>query len=222
MSIYRVGVVSDTHCPERVPYSVLNELTTVLRDCDMILHTGDIETQTVLDTLSSIAPVYAVKGDDEIDTHDLPEKRIVEIGGLRIGMHHSHRPFLTELPSRLQSALGLYNGPTWAGIHDWLLNKFKDDDVQVIVFGHFHRPYSDYHDGILLLNPGSIYQLSADSLAYRMRKSRSRLRRFTARLELRALSPDRTIYPPTVAIMTINSRQITTEIKTLSPINYAE
>ena len=222
MSTVRIGVISDTHCPERVPFSVLDELVTVLRDCDYILHTGDIETQVVLDTLSTVAPVYAVKGDDEIDTGYLPEKRVVEIGGVRIGMHHSHRPFLAELPSRLKGALGLRHGPTWAGIQEWLLHTFRDDNVEVIVFGHFHRPYSDYHHGILLLNPGSIYKISHDALVYRIRNSHSAIRRFTARLEYRALPPDQIIYPPTVAIMTIDNQQITTEIHQLSPVNYEE
>lgn len=60
----------------------------------------DIEAQTVLDKLETIAPVYAVRGDDEIDTHHLPEKRILEFAGKRIGLHHGHRSFWQELPSR--------------------------------------------------------------------------------------------------------------------------
>ena len=220
MSTFRIGVVSDTHCPERVPFSVLTEIMAIFKGCDCILHAGDIEAKTVLDTLSAVAPVYAVHGDDEIDTGYLPEKRVVEVGGIRIGMHHSHRPLLEELPSRLKSTLGLHSGPSWGGIHQWLVDKFKDDDVQLIVFGHFHMPYSQVHDGILLLNPGSIYKMSPDSLAYRMRYAHSPVRRLTARLQYHTQSSDRIMYPPTVAYISINSQQIESEILELSPVDY--
>jgi uncharacterized protein len=216
----RIGVVSDTHCPERVPFSILPHITHQLSGCDYILHAGDIESQVVLDTLSTVAPVYAVRGDDEIDTHYLPEKRIVEIDGIRIGIHHSHRPFREELLSRLKSLLGLHKGPTWGGVQEWLLRTFKNDDVQIIVFGHFHRPYSEFHKGILLLNPGSIYKMSFDALTYRINHTASKTRRITARLERRMLKSDRIIHPPTVALIQIENQQFSTEVISLPYVDY--
>ena len=138
MTSYRIGVISDTHYPERVPYLPLEAIEKVFRGCDLILHAGDLEAMDVITQLETIAPVYAVRSDDEIDTFELPEKRIIEIGGVRIGLHHGHRPYIVELPSRLKSTLGLHRGINWAGIHEWLLEQFRHDNVQAIVFGHFH------------------------------------------------------------------------------------
>lgn len=215
----KIGVISDTHRPERVPYSALENIKDNFIGCDYILHTGDIESQHVLDTLGSIAPVYAVRGDDEIDTYDLPERRVIEIDGIRIGIHHSHRPYRQEFPSRMKTALGLQREPTWAGIQQWLLDTFKSDAVQIIVFGHFHRPYNEYHDGILLLNPESIYKLSKDALIYRIKHSASKFRRITAQLE-RKIQSNKVEYPPTIAYIYIDNAKISTEIIELPPINY--
>src|SRR5215207_6664604 len=100
MTTYRIGVISDTHYPERVPYLPYDAIEQVFRGCDLILHAGDLESMNVITQLEAIAPVCAVRSDDGIDTFDLPEKRIIEIGGMRIGMHHGHRPYMVELPSR--------------------------------------------------------------------------------------------------------------------------
>src|SRR5688572_29444839 len=113
MSPYRVGVISDTHCPERVPNSALNRIEAVFEGCDCILHAGDIEAQSVLDRLAVIAPVHAVRGDHEIDTRYLPEKRVVEVGGVRIGLHHGSRPYRVELPGRLRVLFKLNKGMDW-------------------------------------------------------------------------------------------------------------
>ncbi|HEY8423829.1 MAG TPA: metallophosphoesterase [Clostridia bacterium] len=44
----------------------------------------------------------------------------------------------------------------------------KELNADIALFGHTHIPYQEYHDGILLLNPGSIGspRLSAPSYAY--------------------------------------------------------
>lgn len=216
----RIGVVSDTHIPERVPQSIMPQILKTLEGCDHIIHAGDIESQWVLDQLEQIAPVVAVRGDDEIDTVHLPEKHILEIGDVRIGIHHGHRPFMVELPSRINGYLGLRKGMDWGGIHQWLLDQFKEDPVNIIVFGHFHVSYSAYHDGILLFNPGSVFQLSYESLTYRMRHAHKPLRRLTSRIERQLKAKGNTTPQPTVGIITLHGTTISTEIIPLSPVNY--
>lgn len=217
----QIGVVSDTHCPERVPFSVMDSVCEALRGCDTILHAGDIEAQTVLKRLEGIAPVRAVRGDDEIDTATLPEKRVMTFGDVRIGMHHSHRPLIVEMPSRIRNMFGFLRGDPWGGVQNFLLHQFREDDVQMIVFGHFHRPYCAMHDGILLFNPGSIYHLSQDALAYRSQHSPSSIRRLSARLEARLLPADQISPLPTVGKITLRGSQIATEIIELPPVDYS-
>lgn len=55
----KIGIISDTH-------DVLKEaVLTDLKDCDYIIHAGDITKQEILDKLKQLAPVYAVKGNND-------------------------------------------------------------------------------------------------------------------------------------------------------------
>ncbi|MFQ6794421.1 MAG: metallophosphoesterase family protein [Thomasclavelia sp.] len=57
--MFKIGIISDTH-------DVLKEaVLTDLKDCDYIIHAGDITKQEVLDKLKQLAPVYAVKGNND-------------------------------------------------------------------------------------------------------------------------------------------------------------
>jgi uncharacterized protein len=222
MTTYRIGIISDTHYPERVPYLPYEAIEKAFRGCDLIIHAGDLESMDVITQLETIAPVYAVRSDDGVDTFSLPEKRIIEIGGLRIGLHHGHRPYIIELPGRFKSGFSLHRGINWAGIHDWLLEKFQHDNVQAIVFGHFHITYSGYHDGILLFNPGSIYKLSRAALYWRSKHARSAFRRFTASIEYRLKIKGQQTPQPTIGLITIENGKLSTEHIELPHINYDE
>jgi len=88
----RVGVVSDTHCPEfleRLPSSIAE----LLADVDLILHAGDVGSTDTLAELGRIAPVEAIRGDHDHGL-DLPPRRIVEVAGKRIGLLHGNRSHL--------------------------------------------------------------------------------------------------------------------------------
>ena len=57
--MFKIGIISDTH-------DVLKEaVLTDLKDCDYIIHAGDITKQEILDKLKQLAPVYAVKGNND-------------------------------------------------------------------------------------------------------------------------------------------------------------
>jgi len=135
MDEYRIGVLSDTHLLKngKLPREVWHGLS----DVNAILHAGDILDPAVLEELECLAPTYAVQGNcDVFYQTDLPDKRIVEFNGVRIGITHGHLGRGRTTPERA-------------------LQLFCAQDVQVIVFGHSHMPYLDYRDGILLFNPGS-------------------------------------------------------------------
>jgi putative phosphoesterase len=84
----KIGVLSDTHDLLRP------EVIAALRGCEAILHAGDISSSGVLDRLSRIAPVQAVRGNNEKGaTESLPVLLDFELGGLRVFMTHKKKDF---------------------------------------------------------------------------------------------------------------------------------
>ncbi|MCM8800812.1 MAG: metallophosphoesterase [Candidatus Omnitrophica bacterium] len=134
----KIGVIGDTHIPDRagrIPLEVLEAFKTV----DMIIHTGDLVALDVLEQLKTICPnVKAVWGNmDSFEVRSkLPEKEIVKIGKYKIGIMHGfgHPDNLIMLMHK----------------------EFKKDKVDLIIFGHSHRPYNKKIDNILYFNPGSV------------------------------------------------------------------
>ena len=117
----RIGVISDTHGLLR------EEVLKILRGCDCILHGGDINNQSVLDTLEQIAPVYAVWGNNDKEwAEHLPHDLTVQLEGLKIFMVHNKKE-IQNLPP----------------------------DADIVIFGHSHKYFEQVIDGQLWLNPGS-------------------------------------------------------------------
>jgi len=119
-----VGVISDTHGLVR------DEALAALLGVELILHAGDIGAPEVIPRLEEIAPVKAVRGNNDRDpwTRGLPETDVVQVGGVSIYLLHN----LAELDL----------DPAAAGF-------------QVVVSGHSHVPKSERRRGVLYLNPGS-------------------------------------------------------------------
>jgi hypothetical protein len=121
---YLIGVISDTH--GHVPPGLQRAFEKV----DLIIHAGDIGDEKVLDKLSKIAAVMAVRGNMDFGkwTRQLPETEVVEIGQIVLYvLHIEHR---------------LDVDPNKAG--------FK-----AIISGHTHRPDVYEQSGVTFLNPGS-------------------------------------------------------------------
>ena len=66
----KIGIISDTHigCSTQIS----KWISKAFENVDMIIHAGDIESQEILDKLSEIAPLYAVRGNCDIYLQDLP------------------------------------------------------------------------------------------------------------------------------------------------------
>jgi uncharacterized protein len=164
-AITRVGVVSDTHCPEfldRLP----DRLAEVLAGADLILHAGDVGSMDTLDELGRIAPVKAVRGDHDPGL-DLPERLVVEIGSRRIGMIHGNRPALIEEPATLAWTLSLGTWLPTYGLHAMLEDAFPD--VDAVVYGHTHYPDARRWKATLHFNPGAVHQWTPGSARERLR-----------------------------------------------------
>lgn len=99
-----------------------------LRGCDHILHAGDIGSAEVLDELAALAPVTAVRGNNDTDdwATALPETATVTFGSTTLFLLHD----LKQLPPQAPEA-------------------------RVVITGHSHRPVATDAGGILFLNPGS-------------------------------------------------------------------
>ncbi|MBS3983799.1 MAG: metallophosphoesterase [Dethiobacter sp.] len=135
----RIGVISDTHIPAR-SRQLPPELFTLFAGVELILHAGDVAEEYVLNELAAIAPVEAVAGNmDSRALHNrLGRKRILELAGYRIGLTH-----------------GDEGGTDKQKTPQRVLQSFKEDRVDCIIFGHSHQPYHETIHGILLFNPGS-------------------------------------------------------------------
>lgn len=120
----RIGVISDTHGLLR-PQAVA-----ALRGVDRIVHAGDVGAPAVLDELARLAPVTAVRGNNDRGpwAERLAHTEVVEIRETSVFVLHD----LHELDL----------DPAAAGF-------------AVVVSGHSHEPSLARRDGVLFLNPGS-------------------------------------------------------------------
>ncbi len=120
----RIGLISDTHDLLR------EEARRALSGCERIIHAGDICAHTVLDALAMIAPVSAVRGNNDRGSwaDSLPATALLRIEAVSILVVHDLAT-LDVAPA----ALG----------------------ARVVVCGHSHRPAIDERNGVLYVNPGS-------------------------------------------------------------------
>jgi hypothetical protein len=120
----RVGLISDTHSLLRP------EAVTFLRGSDYIVHAGDIGSPAILDELTALAPVTAVRGNNDRGSWaaGIPQSQILQADHVSIYVLHD----LAELDL----------DPVAAGF-------------QVVVSGHSHQPSVQERNGVLYVNPGS-------------------------------------------------------------------
>lgn len=119
-----IGIISDTHGLVRP------EVAYAFKDCNLILHAGDIGKPEVLKQLQDIAPVIAVRGnvDRGIWAEKLPFTEVVNFKKIYIYILHNLNDLNLD--------------PKAAGFH-------------VVISGHSHKPEEKWQDDVLFLNPGS-------------------------------------------------------------------
>jgi putative phosphoesterase len=119
-----LGLISDTHDLLRP------EAVAALAGCERIIHAGDVCEPRVLQALARIAPVTAVRGNNDRGAwaSAIAETAVVAAAGRLIYVIHD----LDEIDV----------DPRAAGFH-------------AVVHGHSHRPQHERRDGVLYVNPGS-------------------------------------------------------------------
>lgn len=127
----RIGLVSDTHG------HLDPKLADLFRGCAAIVHAGDVVKAAVLAALGDVAPVTAVRGnnDDGPAFAHLPETALLPVGALTLLVVHDLGA--RERPKPPARALLLRRRP------------------ELVVHGHSHRPGAAVHEGTLFVNPGS-------------------------------------------------------------------
>ncbi len=132
----KIGVISDTHIYtfKELP----DNLVQALKKVDLILHAGDLMNVKILEGLKAIGPqVHAVWGN--MDPPDLrrilPDAEIIQLKQFRIGLTHGWgAPF---------------------NLIETVKEKFRNEELDCIVYGHSHSPRNEVRQGILFFNPGS-------------------------------------------------------------------
>ena len=127
----KVGVISDTH-------GYLNpEVPELFAGVDLILHAGDIGHEAVLRGLEKVAPVTAVRGnnDREGPMAAYPQVRTLEVQGRRLLLTHQ-----VTLPK---------------GPGNPAMEVYHRQGIDVVVFGHSHIARQEWWRGILFFNPGA-------------------------------------------------------------------
>jgi putative phosphoesterase len=150
----RIGVISDTHGLVRP------QALRALRGADLIVHAGDVGTPEVLDALRAIAPVVAVRGNNDRGrwANALAETEVVKQSGRALYVLHD----VNELDV----------DPRAAG-------------YDAVIAGHSHQPRVERRDGVLYLNPGS-----AGPRRFRLPVSVARIRIDARRLQAEIVTLD--------------------------------
>ena len=120
----KIGLISDTHGLLRP------EAVSALKGSELIVHAGDIGAEEVLKSLRKLAPVLAIRGNNDRGgwARDLPDVLDLQINGVKLHI-----------------------------IHD--VNDLNDDlaggVIQAVISGHSHRPSIVKRAKLLFVNPGS-------------------------------------------------------------------
>ncbi|MDD3043244.1 MAG: metallophosphoesterase [Methanosarcinaceae archaeon] len=125
--------LSDTHLKTGV---IPEKLRTILDDCDLIVHAGDFSTAAAYEAFAATGKLKAVFGNtDGFEIRQkLPKRLKFEVEGVKIGVVHEGGLSITDTTAQYYLA--------------------KEMDVDVLIFGHLHRPLIENGD-VMLICPGS-------------------------------------------------------------------
>jgi len=140
-----LGLISDTHLLRGS--GLPPEIDSIFRGVDLILHAGDIYEPSVLDRLEQIAPVLAVRGDEDFFTQPdsrVKEEHLFDVGGLTLWLVH-------QLPLDCIRLLPAGSEPEMLEQVTHSCQTVPD----IIVFGDTHRHLVKSIGDTLFINPGS-------------------------------------------------------------------
>jgi putative phosphoesterase len=131
----KILLLSDTHCKGPLTDRRLIKL---ISEHDFVIHAGDIASQAALTDFEAFGNFFAVAGNS--DPWDIKQqlgtKRIIELGGVLIGICHGDHGY-TRPHENAKRIFG--------------------NTVGVVVFGHSHMPFVENTEDVVYINPGSFF-----------------------------------------------------------------
>lgn len=132
----KIGIISDTHMNKH--FSKLKDiLNKNFKDLDLIIHAGDYTSMELIEILKAHGNFLGVYGNNDKSKlrSVLTDKHIVTLEDYKIGICHGHGPNKNTL--------------------DNVMDTFKDEKLDIVIYGHSHKPCIFTKDKTMYLNPGS-------------------------------------------------------------------
>lgn len=128
----KILIVSDTHGRDA------NLETVVMQEApfDLLIHCGDVEGKEFFIEALAEGPCCIVGGNNDFYS-DLPSEEVVMLGKKRALVTHGHYYSVSR-------------------DYDYLVERAREKECEIALFGHIHRPVLEEYEGILLVNPGSL------------------------------------------------------------------
>lgn len=127
----RVLIVSDTHKQNDAYFRVLKK-----QKPDMVIHCGDAEGSEYALTEAADCPVHIVLGNNDFFS-DLPRELMLDVGPYKVWVVHGHNYYVSMGNERLKQEAEVRG-------------------VDVVLYGHTHRPVVDRDKNVTAVNPGSL------------------------------------------------------------------
>lgn len=128
----KILIVSDTHRKNDNYFTLLEQQ----KPLDMVIHCGDAEGSEYALSQAAQCPVQIVLGNNDFFSN-LPRELEFEIGRYRVWVTHGHSYYVSVGCERIKQ-------------------EARERGVDIVMFGHTHRPYLDEEEGLITLNPGSL------------------------------------------------------------------
>lgn len=128
----RILIVSDTHGR----HGNLDEVLEREGKIDMLIHLGDVEDDEHYIEAIAEWPVHILSGNNDFFSY-LPGEKEIKIGKYKVFMTHGHGYYVSINTRRLR-------------------DEAKSRDVDIVMFGHTHKPYIDVEGDLKVINPGSL------------------------------------------------------------------
>lgn len=128
----KILIVSDTHRQNQNYLNLVNSLGKL----DMVIHLGDVEGSEYTIQQAADCPVEIISGNNDFFSK-LPIEKTLQIGKYRVMITHGHR-------------YGIAMG------NEMLKEEAVAQGVDIVMYGHTHKPVIDMSNGIIALNPGSL------------------------------------------------------------------
>ena len=127
----KVLIVSDTHRNNANYFKIVE-----MHKPDMVVHCGDVEGSEYALTEGAGCPVYMVAGNNDFFS-DLPRDVEFKVGRYNCMATHGHRYHVSMGP-------------------EMLIEEARSRGVDIVMYGHTHRPEVRCEGGVYAVNPGSI------------------------------------------------------------------